>query len=100
PLVGIMCCNEFSDRAVQAVASRFVLPVARLSQANPVLVPAVPDAADLDSLADMLDGLLLTGSRSNVAPSRYGGISQEGPIDTQRDEVALSLSSRMIKRGK
>lgn len=100
PLVGIMCCNEFSDRAVQVVATRFVRPLAHLSDVNPVLVPAVSDAADLDSLADVLDGLLLTGSRSNVAPSRYGRSSSEQPTDTQRDQVALSLSSRMIECGK
>jgi len=100
PLVGIMCCNEFSERAVQVVATRFVLPLAHLSDVNPVLVPAVSDASDLDSLADMLDGLLLTGSRSNVSPTRYGGSPSEQPVDAQRDQVALSLSSRMIERGK
>lgn len=100
PLVGIMCCNERWDRAVQTVATRFIDPLARLSEVSPVLVPAVSDVADLDSIAAALDGLLLTGSRSNVAPERYGAPSSDQPTDPDRDEVALRLSARMIDSGK
>lgn len=45
---------------------------------------------------------LLTGSRSHVAPQRYGGCFQakSDRLDTERDEVALSLAGRMIEAGK
>ena len=100
PLVGIMCCNEFADRPVQCVATRFIKPLVHLSQASPLLVPAVTEMADLDAVADAINGLLLTGSRSNVRPQLYGAPSSDAPCDPQRDEVALSLSSRLIERGK
>jgi putative glutamine amidotransferase len=95
-----MCCNEFVDRPVQTVATRFIKPLARLCGASPLLVPAVADAGDLQTLANILDGLLLTGSRSHVEPQRYGGLHAAKPTDRVRDEVALSLSGRMIERGK
>ena len=102
PIVGVLCCNEVNDRPVQVVATRFVAPLSRFSGATVVLVPAVSDTADIAALTGMLDGLLLTGSRSNVAPGRYGGapLPAGQRTDPDRDEVALTLSDKMIEAGK
>jgi len=100
PMVGIMCCNEVAGRPVQVVASRFVAPVAAISRAMPLLVPAMPDAIDAPALAGALDGLLLTGSRSHVAPGRYGADPCDQPHDEPRDEAALALAGAMIAAGK
>lgn len=101
PAIGVLCCNEVSDRPIQAVASRFVEPLARLSGAVVLLIPAVIDACDAIALASRLDGLLLTGSRSNVASRHYGGAGDDaGPIDPARDEVALAVAGGMIDAGK
>lgn len=96
-----MCCNEFARRPVQAVATRFIDPVSRYSDAIPLLVPARPDALDAAQLADTLDGLLLTGSRSDVAPRRYGSAcGRQRLLDEERDEAALSVAGRMIEHGR
>ncbi len=101
PVIGVLCCNEFSERPIQAVASRFIEPLRRISGATVLLVPALSDALDARALGDRLDGLLLTGSRSNVAASRYGGQSADDDrLDTQRDAVALALGAHMIERGR
>lgn len=101
PVIGVLCCNEFSQRPIQAVATRFVAPLANISGATVVLIPAVSNACDALALADRLDGLLLTGSRSNVEPIRYGQISPHvGPVDDERDEVALRLAAHMIEAGR
>lgn len=101
PLVGIMCCNEEAQRPVQAVATRFVEPVAKYAGAMTVLVPALPDSFEAIALARRLDGLLLTGSRSNVAPYRYGSACSDGrALDERRDEAALKLAGAMIELGK
>ncbi|QQV78282.1 gamma-glutamyl-gamma-aminobutyrate hydrolase family protein [Sphingomonas aliaeris] len=102
PVVGVLCCNEAIDRPIQSVATRFVAPLSRFSDATVVLVPAVTEAVDIASMALILDGLLLTGSRSNVSPDRYGGppLPAGQQVDPQRDAVALALADRMIKAGK
>ncbi len=100
PLIGIMCCNEFADRPIQSVSTRFLSPLAQLSGATAVLIPADTEAADVAVLSARLDGLLLTGSRSNVAGSRYGRSDGPAHTDEQRDQVALSLASRMIEHGR
>ena len=100
PLIGVLCCNEVAERAAQVVASRFIAPLSDLSDANVLLVPAVSHATDATATAGVFDGLLLTGSRSHVAPSRYGGTGAIDRTDPERDEVALRLAGRMIERGK
>ena len=59
PVIGVLCCNEVADRPVQVVASRFVEPLTRLADATVLLVPAMPDTADVATLSAILDGLLL-----------------------------------------
>lgn len=102
PVIGVLCCNEVAERPVQAVASRFVAPLARWADAAVLLVPALPDTTDVATLVTVLDGLLLTGSRSHVAPHRYDGAPlPAGQLqDEDRDEVALALAGAMIEAGK
>jgi len=101
PVVGVLCCNEVHERAIQAVATRFIEPLVTYSGVTVMLIPAVADAFDPASLIDRLDGLLLTGSRSNVAAARYGGAGAAGDLlDEDRDEVALELAGRMIESGR
>ena len=101
PVIGVLCCNEVAERPIQAVASRFVEPLSRISQATVLLVPALPDVLDAPALVHRLDGLLLTGSRSNVAASRYGAKARGAErLDEARDLVALSLAEHMIEAGR
>lgn len=99
PVVGVLCCNEVAARPVQVVASRFVAPLSVIAGATVLLVPALPEVTDTAAVAAVLDGLLLTGARSHVAPHRYGGAHGHG-LDEKRDEVALALAGRMIEAGK
>ncbi len=101
PVIGVLCCNEIAHRPIQAVATRFVDPLVRYAGATVLLVPAVADAMDTRALAGRLDGLLLTGSRSNVAGARYGKAdSMDDALDLDRDAVALELAGRMIEAGR
>jgi putative glutamine amidotransferase len=67
----------------------------------PVLVPSLGDRLDLDSLLDSVDAVMVTGSKSNVHPSLYGGDASEanGPYDPERDATTLPLIRRAIERG-
>ena len=102
PAIGVLCCNEMLGRPIQAVATRFVAPLKDLAGATVFLIPALGDSSDVRDYADRLDGLLLTGSRSHVAPYRYGGEATIAPacLDEDRDTVALALAERMIEDGR
>jgi len=90
------------------VGDRYVKAAIRAVGALPVLIPAFgPELADkdmtaaLDRLLDMLDGVLLTGSPSNVEPHHYGGkASRAGtPHDAARDATTLPLIRHTVDRG-
>ena len=100
PVIGVLCCHEVAQRPIQSVATRFVAPLAQWAGATVLLVPAVIGASDAVALTGVLDGVLLTGSRSNVAPARYGGTAEEAALDPERDEVALALAGAMIEAGR
>ncbi|QOZ66665.1 gamma-glutamyl-gamma-aminobutyrate hydrolase family protein [Bradyrhizobium arachidis] len=67
----------------------------------PLLVPCFGRRLDFDRLAAAVDGVLVTGSGSNVHPSLYGGDAGElnGPYDPARDATTLPLIVRAIDRG-
>ena len=104
PLVGITCCNKaFGEYGTRnhAASDSYVRAVDWVVGAVPVLVPANGEAADVPTLVARLDGLILTGSRSNVSPALYGGIAHpEGtPIDPRRDAVTMALIRRALAEG-
>jgi putative glutamine amidotransferase len=69
--------------------------------AVPLILPALGDRLDLDAALDRVDGVVCTGSRSNVHPSLYGVEATEamGPFDRERDATTLPLIRRAIARG-
>ena len=67
------------------------------AQAQPVMFP-LADSQDIRPLLEMVDGVMLTGSPSNVHPSHFGEAvaNPSLPLDTQRDALTLALVSACI----
>ena len=80
---------------------KYIEAVAAGANALPVLIPALGSEIDLPSLLEACDGLLLTGSASNVEPQHYGGpASEPGTLhDPNRDATTLPLIPRAIAAG-
>jgi putative glutamine amidotransferase len=102
PVIGVTCCNRpFGEEAAQVVINRYVEAVLRWSDAAVLLVPAMPGLMTAAEVAGRLDGLLLTGSPSNVEPWRYGepeASAEAGPFDPGRDAMSLELIAAMGER--
>lgn len=66
----------------------------------PLVLPNLADHVDIDAVLDRVDGVLVTGSRSNVHPSRYGVDPSEAhePYDADRDATTLPLIRRTLER--
>lgn len=112
PLVGVTACLKENGRGGwhHAVGDKYVRAAIQAVGALPVLIPAIgpefgEDAAALtealDRLLDSLDGVLLTGSPSNVEPHHYDGApSRAGTThDPARDATTLPLIRHTIDRG-
>lgn len=102
PVVGIPCCTrQIGLHPFHIVGDKYIRAVTDGAGALPLLVPALGDGYDPDDLLDRLDGLLLTGSPSNVEPHHYAGpASREGTHhDPDRDSTTLPLIRRALDRG-
>src|SRR3954469_13206653 len=104
PLVGISCCTKlFGTYGMpnHAASDTYVRAVDQVMGAVPILVPANGDSADVETLVSRLDGVILTGSRSNVQPRLYKGPPHpEGtPEDEKRDATTMRLICAAIAAG-
>ncbi len=104
PLVGISCCTKlFGTYGMpnHAASDTYVRAVDQVVQAVSVLVPANGDDADVETLIARLDGVILTGSRSNVQPRLYQGPPHaEGtPEDAKRDGMTMRLIRAAVANG-
>lgn len=97
PVLGITACNRaFGGETAQVAIDRYVESASRHADCVPLLIPARPDLFAAEEVADRIDGLLLTGSPSNVAPARYGEDAPgDGPFDAGRDAMSLALIAAM-----
>jgi putative glutamine amidotransferase len=101
PLVGIpTCVRKIHERNFHGVAERYSNAMVDAAGCLPLLIPALGARLDLDALFDRLDGLLLTGSPSNVEPHHYGGEpSQDGTLhDPDRDATTLPMIREAVRR--
>ena len=102
PLVGIPAdCRDISGMPFHAVGDKYVRAVFEAADCIPLCIPALGDALDIGALLRRLDGVLLTGSPSNVEPRHYAGAESEpGTVhDPDRDATTLPLIPKALAGG-
>lgn len=103
PLVAVSTDHRRIDNAHvwHMTPSTYVDAVLDASGLLPVLVPSFGTRLPLDDLLAQVDGVVLTGSRSNVHPALYGAAPSEAhePYDAVRDDTTLPLIRAAIATG-
>ena len=102
PVVGIPCDYRTTGaHPSHMVGEKYVAAVREGSDALPLLIPVLDPPLDPRELLARVDGLLLTGSPSNVAPKLYGGPApREGVLqDERRDAISLDLLKAAVAAG-
>ena len=66
----------------------------------PLELPNLGGTLDLDGLLERVDGVVMTGSRSNVHPAHYGAVPSVShePYDEDRDRMSFELVRRALAR--
>ncbi len=98
PLIGISCCTKVFGvfgMPNHAASDTYVRATCEVVGGVPVLLPACGEATDPAVLLERLDGLMLTGSRSNVEPALYGGSAHPDGVP----ELRAGLPILAICRG-
>jgi putative glutamine amidotransferase len=102
PVVGLPACvHEIKDLPFHAVGDKYLRAVAVSAKALPVIIPSLGDIVDIEAIVASLDGLLMTGSPSNVHPSHYGTAPspEAEPYDPKRDSTSLPLIRVALDQG-
>jgi putative glutamine amidotransferase len=100
PVVLVPACNRQLGQHPFHIAGKKYIDAVRLAGCQPLVVPSA-DPAEFDALLDLADGVLLTGSPSNVHPRHFGEAVRNPalPLDPDRDDWTLPLIPRIVERG-
>jgi putative glutamine amidotransferase len=83
------------------VGDKYARAVLDAAGGLPLLIPALAEELGLDELLARLDGVMFTGSHSNVEPHHYSGPpSEPGTLhDPARDATTLPLIRKAVASG-
>ncbi|MGN6142947.1 MAG: gamma-glutamyl-gamma-aminobutyrate hydrolase family protein [Mesorhizobium sp.] len=102
PLVAVSTdVRQFENYTWHAAPQQYLEAALSGAGVLPLLVPSFGERLDLDELLSAVDGVMMTGSKSNVHPSLYGkeATERDGPYDEARDATTLPLIRKAVERG-
>lgn len=103
PVVGVIGNTHMVENrfAVQMVGERNLRALAEVTGALPLMFAGLPGVTDIATLLSTVDGILLTGARANVHPTRFKTEPhpRHEPYDEGRDTLALDLVNICVERG-
>jgi putative glutamine amidotransferase len=102
PLVGVTAdLRTYNNSLMHTVGDKYARAVWEAAGCTPMIIPAMAESQEVMDMLDSLDGLLFTGSPSNVHPTRYGCDPHEKaePYDEARDAMAFPLIDGALEKG-
>ena len=95
------CCKQLGGAVYHATQAKYAEALVYGAQCQPLLIPALGPALDLDAVLAVAHGILLTGSVSNVHPDWYSQAIHHPdlPTDPARDATTLPLIKAALARG-
>jgi putative glutamine amidotransferase len=102
PLIGIPADRRMLGlHPYHVVGDKYARAVLEAAGCLPLLIPALAEELGLDELLARLDGVMFTGSYSNVEPHHYSGPpSDPGTLhDPARDATTLPLIRKAVAAG-
>jgi putative glutamine amidotransferase len=102
PIVGFPCDYRMMGRhPFHMAGDKYIKAVRESTGAVTLLIPVLTNPIPPEDILASVDGLLFTGSPSNVAPRHYGGAWARDHVlqDENRDATALPLLRAAIGSG-
>jgi putative glutamine amidotransferase len=102
PIIGIPADRRIVGlHPFHMVGEKYARAVLTASNAIPLLIPSLGEELGMEELLSRLDGILFTGSPSNVEPRHYDGTpSAPGTLhDPERDATTLPLIRKAVNAG-
>lgn len=102
PIVALVAdTREFDGHIWHCSPTQYLRAALDVGGVLPLIVPAFGDDIDIDGLLSRVDGVLISGSKTNVHPSRYGvePTAKHEPFDLARDATSLPLIAAAVAKG-
>lgn len=102
PVIGITACTSMIEQhAIQKISEKYARAAATAACGLPIVIPSLAELMDTADILDTVDGLIFTGSPSNIEPFHYNGpASAPGTHhDPLRDATTLPLMRAAIAAG-
>lgn len=92
--IGVLCdLKMIAGHPFHAIGDKYLRAITDHLQAQVIMLPALPQSLDL---LDEVDGLMLTGSHSNIEPHHYG--EPDNYVDDLRDKARDEFSPQLIRK--
>ncbi len=93
--------KQIGEHPFHAVGQKYIMAAAEAAGALPLLVPSISSQLEIEELLAIADGVMLTGSPSNVHPSHFGQsvLNPDLPLDPARDALTLKLIRAAVNAG-
>ena len=102
PVVAIPADRRMHDgHPFHQVGEKYVRAVTDGVSGIPLTIPVLADRLEIDELLGIFDGILFSGSPSDIEPHHYAGApSAPGTLhDAERDALTLPLARRALETG-
>jgi len=102
PIIGVPADRRVIEpHPFHMAGEKYLKAVIEAADAVPLIIPVFADDLAIDELVDQVDGVLLTGSHSDIEPHHYGGESDDpGALrDPHRDALTLPIARHALETG-
>jgi len=102
PIIGVPADRRVIEpHPFHMAGEKYLKAITEAANAVPFIIPVLADDLEIDELVDQVDGVLLTGSPSDLEPHHYGGesTSPEALRDPHRDAMTLPIARHALDTG-
>jgi putative glutamine amidotransferase len=102
PIVGVPTCRQEIDGLdYDCTQHKYTAALYKSAKVLPLQIPLFGDQVEIDTILENVDGIMLTGSHSNIHPRHYENTNQEPDfkLDEKRDDTVLRLIKPAIEQG-
>jgi putative glutamine amidotransferase len=102
PIIGVPADRRVHEpHPYHMVGEKYLKAVIEAADAVPLIIPVLADDLAIDELVDQVDGVMLTGSYSDIEPHHYGSESEDPDAlrDPHRDALTLPGARHALETG-
>lgn len=102
PIIGVPADRRIIDpHPFHMVGEKYLKAITDAARAVPLIIPVLADELAIDELVDAVDGVLLTGSPSDIEPHHYGSRNEDprAKRDPHRDAMTLPIARHALRTG-